>query len=56
MTPYQIVHAATAVITPVKAKNAPLDWRARSRGVGMLKLKCRILHANIGSSEKKSNW
>jgi hypothetical protein len=39
MTPYQMVHAATAVTTPVKAKKAPFDWSARSSGVGILRIK-----------------
>lgn len=34
--PYQIVHAATAVITPAKPKNAFRDCRARSSGVGIV--------------------
>jgi hypothetical protein len=37
MVPYHIDHAATAVTIPAKPKNAPLDWRARSSGVGMVK-------------------
>jgi len=36
--PYQIVHAATAVISPANPKNALFDWRARSSGVGILEV------------------
>jgi len=36
MVPYQMVHAATAVTIPAKPKNADLDWRARSSGVGIV--------------------
>jgi hypothetical protein len=31
-----MVHAATAVMTPANPRNAFLDWRALSSGVGIL--------------------